>query len=294
LSGGALRYTLAALYPLIYRMEQRGWLRGEWKTGNSGKRQRCYRLLPRDRRMLKPLRAEWADLFRVLRRVAKVSHAWLGTPTCEVTLVLGVARVKQEEVVAELAARLEEYYSSLRSAGMAEEDVFLQTCARAGNWKELRHELALAQREGTIDERVKQIWIRSLVTLPSAWVALALLIWAGTRPVILHPGGARSVTSYIPWLLGLPLIGAAGGYLSRRAHGTEWRAYLAGTFPAVAIAAIFLLIFPFAFVIDPQVVPEFKLSALAAMTLSWVILPGTALCIGVALQSLRKTHRPGH
>ena len=74
-SGGALRYTLAALYPLLYRMEQRGWLRGEWKTGNSGKRQRSYRLLPRGRRMLKPLRAEWADLFRVWRRIAKVSHA---------------------------------------------------------------------------------------------------------------------------------------------------------------------------------------------------------------------------
>jgi hypothetical protein len=207
---------------------------------------------------------------------------------------LGVARVKQEDVVAELAAHLEEYYSSLRSTGMAEEDACLQTCARAGNWKELRRELFLVQREGTMDERVKQIWIPSLVTLLSAWVALALRIWAGTQPVILHPGGAPSVISYIPWLLGLPLIGAAGGYLSRRANGTEWRAYLAGTSPALAIAAIFLLIFPFAFVIDPQVVPDFKLSALAAMTLSWVILPGIALCIGVVLQGLRKTHRPGH
>jgi len=207
---------------------------------------------------------------------------------------LGVARVKQEEVVAELAAHLEEYYSSLRSTGMAEEDAFLQTCARAGNCKELRRELFLVQREGTMHERLKQIWIPSLVTLLSAWVALALPICAGTQPVILHPGGARSVISYIPWLLGLPLIGAAGGYLSRRANGTEWHAYLVGTFPALAIAATFLLIFPFAFVIDPQVVPDFKLSALAAMNLSWVILPGIALCIGVALQGLRKTHRLGH
>jgi hypothetical protein len=123
---------------------------------------------------------------------------------------------------------------------------------------------------------------------------LALLIWAGTQPVISHPGESRSVILYIPWLLGLPVIGAAGGYLSRRAHGTGWRAYLAGTFPALAIAVIFFVTFPFALVIDPQVVPEFKLSALATMTLSWVILPGIALCMGVALQGLRKTHRPGH
>ena len=74
-SGGTLRYTLAALYPLLYRMENRGWLRGVWETGENGKRRRCYRLLPRGRKMLKPMRAEWADLFRALQRVAKVSHA---------------------------------------------------------------------------------------------------------------------------------------------------------------------------------------------------------------------------
>ena len=51
-SAGALRFTLAALYPLLYRMEHRGWLRGEWETGISGKRRRCYRLLPRGRKML--------------------------------------------------------------------------------------------------------------------------------------------------------------------------------------------------------------------------------------------------
>jgi PadR family transcriptional regulator, regulatory protein PadR len=74
-SGGTLRYTLAALYPLLYRMEHRGWLRGEWETGGSGKRRRSYRLLPRGRKMLKPMREEWTDLFRALRRVAKVKHA---------------------------------------------------------------------------------------------------------------------------------------------------------------------------------------------------------------------------
>jgi PadR family transcriptional regulator, regulatory protein PadR len=73
-SDGALRFTLAALYPLLYRMEHRGWLRAEWETGESGKRRRCYRLTPQGRKMLKPMRAEWTDLFRALRRVAKVSH----------------------------------------------------------------------------------------------------------------------------------------------------------------------------------------------------------------------------
>jgi PadR family transcriptional regulator, regulatory protein PadR len=74
-SHGALRFTLAALYPLLYRMEHRGWLKAEWETGGNGKKRRCYSLTSKGKKMLVPMRAEWTDLFRALRRVAKVSHA---------------------------------------------------------------------------------------------------------------------------------------------------------------------------------------------------------------------------
>ena len=74
-SAGALRFTLAALYPLLYRMEQRGWISGKWETGENGRRRRCYSLKSRGRKLLKPMRAEWASLFRVMRQVAKVGHA---------------------------------------------------------------------------------------------------------------------------------------------------------------------------------------------------------------------------
>jgi len=73
-SCGALRFTLAALYPLLYRIENRRWVRGEWEITDTGRR-RCYKLLPRGRKMLVPLRAQWADLFRAMRRVARVNHA---------------------------------------------------------------------------------------------------------------------------------------------------------------------------------------------------------------------------
>jgi len=73
---GALRFTLAALYPMLYRMEQRGWIRGAWETSSSsGRRRRCYRLTPAGKKKLSPLRKEWAELFGALRRLTKVAHA---------------------------------------------------------------------------------------------------------------------------------------------------------------------------------------------------------------------------
>ena len=72
---GALRFTLAALYPMLYRMEQQRWIRGTWETGANGRRRRCYRLTPAGKKKLSPLRAEWLELFNALRRLTKVTHA---------------------------------------------------------------------------------------------------------------------------------------------------------------------------------------------------------------------------
>lgn len=72
---GALRFTLAALYPMLYRMEKSGWIRGAWETADSGRKRRCYRLTPSGKKKLAPLRKEWSELFGALQRLAKVSHA---------------------------------------------------------------------------------------------------------------------------------------------------------------------------------------------------------------------------
>ena len=72
---GKLRFTLASLYPLLYRMEKCGWVRGVWETSQSGRRRRCYRLTPAGRKKLSPLRQEWSELFRALHQLKKVTNA---------------------------------------------------------------------------------------------------------------------------------------------------------------------------------------------------------------------------
>src|SRR6266851_9991299 len=72
---GKLRFTLASLYPLLYRLEKRGWVRGAWETSGTGRSRRCYRLTPQGKKKLSPIRKEWDELFRALRRLTKVNHA---------------------------------------------------------------------------------------------------------------------------------------------------------------------------------------------------------------------------
>jgi len=72
---GALSFSLAALYPMLYRMEQRRWIRGTWETSSNGRRRRCYRITLAGKKKLSPLRDEWSELFGALRRLARVSNA---------------------------------------------------------------------------------------------------------------------------------------------------------------------------------------------------------------------------
>ena len=72
---GKLRFTLASLYPLLYRMEKQDWVRGEWQIGETGRRRRRYRLTSSGKKKVAPLRAEWSELYQALRQLARVPHA---------------------------------------------------------------------------------------------------------------------------------------------------------------------------------------------------------------------------
>lgn len=72
---GVLHFTLASLYPLLYRMEKRGWIKGAWEITANRRKRRCYRLTPVGQKKLAPMRAEWRMFFKALNRLAGVSNA---------------------------------------------------------------------------------------------------------------------------------------------------------------------------------------------------------------------------
>ena len=72
---GLLSFNLASLYPLLYRMEKRGWVKGNWEGPAGGRRRRYYRLGAAGKQRLVPLREEWGQLFRALNSLAGVSRA---------------------------------------------------------------------------------------------------------------------------------------------------------------------------------------------------------------------------
>jgi transcriptional regulator len=69
-SGGMLRFHVASLYPMLYRMERRGWIDGKWIEKPALRRRRYYRITAPGRKILAEQRSTWRALLTALERVA--------------------------------------------------------------------------------------------------------------------------------------------------------------------------------------------------------------------------------
>jgi transcriptional regulator len=69
LSGDVLSVEEGSLYPALYRMESRGWLKSQWATTETGRRARFYRLTPSGKSQLAAEQQSWARLTMAVHNV---------------------------------------------------------------------------------------------------------------------------------------------------------------------------------------------------------------------------------
>jgi transcriptional regulator len=74
-SGGALRFHVASLYPLLYRLAGRGWIEGRWVERPGQRRRRYYKLTSRGRKVLAAQRSTWESFVAAIHRVTRPERA---------------------------------------------------------------------------------------------------------------------------------------------------------------------------------------------------------------------------
>ena len=73
-SGGRLKFHVASLYPLLYRLEERGWLQGRWAEKAGQRRRRFYGLTAEGRRVLGQQRTTWKSFVQAMGLLTGVDH----------------------------------------------------------------------------------------------------------------------------------------------------------------------------------------------------------------------------
>ena len=74
-SEGVLTFRVASLYPLLYRLEKRGWIAGRWIEKAGQRRRRYYRLTPAGAGVLASQRDTWREFVVAINRITGAEHA---------------------------------------------------------------------------------------------------------------------------------------------------------------------------------------------------------------------------
>jgi len=74
-SQGAVRFRVASLYPLLYRLEERGYILGRWVEKTGERRKRYYRITPAGRKILAERRSGWETFVEAVKRITGDEYA---------------------------------------------------------------------------------------------------------------------------------------------------------------------------------------------------------------------------
>jgi len=74
-SSGELTFNFASLYATLYKLEERGFVRGRWVERAGQRKRRYYRITPAGRTLLESQRREWQRFFVLVRDLAGLSYA---------------------------------------------------------------------------------------------------------------------------------------------------------------------------------------------------------------------------
>jgi transcriptional regulator len=63
-----------SLYPALHRLEDRGWLRAEWKPTDTGREAKFYALTPKGRRQLEAEVRNWEQLINAVALILRTAE----------------------------------------------------------------------------------------------------------------------------------------------------------------------------------------------------------------------------
>jgi transcriptional regulator len=69
ISRGRFRVNPGSFFPSLHRMEQEGWIAGEWKASENNRRAKYYRLTRAGKRRLDRERREWKRTVSAIARI---------------------------------------------------------------------------------------------------------------------------------------------------------------------------------------------------------------------------------
>ena len=72
---GVLKTGEGTIYPVLHRLQERELIQSAWRTGETGRQRRYYRITPKGKKALTDNRQQWAALAKVMQTMLGGSPA---------------------------------------------------------------------------------------------------------------------------------------------------------------------------------------------------------------------------
>jgi len=184
----------------------------------------------------------------------------------------------KEEILAELAAHLEETYAEARSSGLSDVAALELSMEEVTDWDVLAKDIHRARSEGNPVNRTRTLLIPTFVNLVLSSALINLCLWRGWLDMRMERM-AQMPPAFQPWLLVLPICGATAALLAQRRDASVSERLIAAIAPCIAwlatlpVLGLIVACFPGAFAAVP-------LRSLAPAAVGWFVLPALAMLVG--------------
>ena len=75
ISSDVLGVSDGSLYPALYKLEHRGWIRAQWKASENNRRAKFYSLTPLGRKQLEEETANWQRISAAISSIVRLKEA---------------------------------------------------------------------------------------------------------------------------------------------------------------------------------------------------------------------------
>jgi hypothetical protein len=197
---------------------------------------------------------------------------------------LDVPPSAKQEIVAELAAHLEDVYEAAKARGLdatASRELAIQEIQ---DWQVLLADIRRTKsKENSMNLRTRSLWLPALASLFASSLFLFALTEISRQPKVLvrlNSGAAQWL--YGVWVVGQIACGALGAFLSRRVGGTRMARMVAGTFPAIVMLASCVIVIPVSALMQHNDFIFHNPGRLWWGAFLWAVVPAVTLLLGAA------------
>ena len=168
---------------------------------------------------------------------------------------------------------------------MSEQDAARHALVQVADWNALRRAIYLARnKKDNMEPHVTRFWLPGLLGFALAMILEVASYRFDSHPLVLSlDRGTPVLRFHFSWIFALLLVGAITAYLSRRAGGTLRTTLLSSIFPALPLAAVFLIAIPTGLIIGHPIAYSVVAEQILYMASGWVLLPAFALLAGGGL-----------